>query len=57
MDGFGAVAAEQREMMHFPRRAGLDHQAGAGAQTFLDEMLVDGGGGEQGRNGHVVGVD
>ena len=44
MDGFGTVAAEQREVMHFTGRTGFDHQTGAGTQTLLDQMLVDGGG-------------
>ncbi len=38
---FGTVATEQREMVHFTRRTGFDHQAGAGAQALLDQMLVD----------------
>ena len=38
---FGAVAAEQREVMHLTRRAGLDDEAGRGAQALVDEVLVD----------------
>ncbi len=41
VDRLGAVAGEQREVVHFARRAGLDHQAGAGAQALVDQVLVD----------------
>jgi len=34
MHRFGPIAAEQSEMVHLARRAGLDHQARAGAQAL-----------------------
>ncbi len=57
MDGLRAVTREQREMVDFARRAGLDHQARAGAQTFAHQMLVNSGQRQQRRNGDVIGVD
>ena len=48
MDRLGAVAREQREVMHFARRARLDDEARATcAGPCLHQMLVHGGGGEQ----------
>ena len=40
MDRFRAVAGEQREVMHFARRAGLDDEARAGAQAVANEVLM-----------------
>ena len=57
MDGFGAVTAEQREVMHLARRARLDHQASLGAQAFADQVLVDRGSREQRRNRDAVAVE
>ena len=57
MDGFGAIAREQREVMHLARRAGFHHQPGAGAQTLADQMLVDSGQRQQRRNGDVRRID
>ncbi len=57
MHGFRAVAAQQRKVMHLARRAGLDHQTGAGAQALLDQVLMHRRGGEQRRDRHVIGID
>ena len=43
--------------MHFARLAGLDDEADRGAQPFADEMMMHGGGGEQGRNRRAVRPD
>ncbi|OIQ83878.1 hypothetical protein GALL_343050 [mine drainage metagenome] len=45
--GFGAIAGEQGEVMHFPRGAGIDHQACAGTQAGLDQMMMHGSGRQQ----------
>ncbi len=41
MDRLRAVAGQHGEVMHFARRAGLDDQAGRGAQAFAHQVLVD----------------
>ena len=53
----GAVTTEQREVMRFARRTGLDHETGAGAQTFFDQMLMNRRGREQCRNGDMPGIN
>ena len=50
MDRLGAVAGEQREVVDLARRAGLDDEAGAGAQALAHQVLVHGGGREQRRD-------
>ena len=40
IDGGAAVADQQREMMHFPRLAGLQHQAHARAQPFANQIVM-----------------
>ena len=57
MDRLGAVAGQQREVMHLARRAGFDHQSGRRAQAVGDQMLVHGARGQQRRNGDIVGID
>ena len=57
MHSFRTVAAKQREMMRLTRRAGFDYQTGTGAQTFLDQMLMNRRSRQQRRDGHVVSVD
>ena len=49
----GAITCQHREVMHFARRTGFDHQAGCGAQTFTHQMLVNGGQSQQGGDGHL----
>ena len=57
MHRFGAVAAEQREVMYLARRAGLDDEAGRGAQPLVDEMLVNRGQREQRRDRELIAMD
>ena len=40
-------------MVHLARTAGLHHQAGAGAQAFAHQVLVDRGQGQQSGNRHL----
>ena len=54
---FGAVAAEQGEVMHLTGRAGLDDEAGAGAQALLDQVLVDRRRRQQRRDRDMLGID
>ncbi len=58
MDRFGAVAGEQREVMHLARRAGLDDEAGRRAQALA---APDAGGSPRSRaapeSASMVGVD
>ena len=46
----GAVAEQQRAVMHFARVAGLDDQRAARARAFAHQMMVHAGRGEQARN-------
>ena len=57
MDGFGAITRQHGEMVHFTRGTGFDHQTGGGAQTSNHQVLVNGGQGQQGRNGNLGSVD
>ena len=41
MDGFGAIATKQREMMDFSRGAGFNDQTCVCAQAFANQMLMD----------------
>ena len=47
VDGFGAIACKNAEMMHFACLAGFDHKAGLHPQPLTDEVVVDGGGCQQ----------
>ncbi len=40
IDRFGAVSGEQGKVMHFACRARFNHDAGAGAQARIDQMMV-----------------
>ena len=55
--GFGAVTGKQGEMMRFTRGTGFDNQPDTRAQTLGDQMVVHGGGGQQGRNRDMLGID
>ena len=44
-------------MMHLARLAGLHDEADRGAQTLADQVVVDGGGGEQRRDGDAPGAE
>ncbi len=57
VDGFGAVAAQEGEVMDFTRRAGFHDQAGIGAQAGADQVLVDRGRRQQRGDGHAFAVD
>ena len=47
----GAIADEEREVVHFTRVTGLDDDGDAGAETFADQIVVQAGDGEQRRHG------
>ncbi len=55
MDRLGAVAREQREVVHFAGRSGIDDQACRRAQALLHQVLVHGRGGEQRRDRQPLG--
>jgi hypothetical protein len=44
-------------MMHLARLAGLDDEAGLGAQAALDQVVVDGRRGQEARDGRVLAAD
>ena len=56
VDRFGTEAAKQAEVMHLAGRAGLHHQPRAGAQSLLDEVLVNCREAEQRGNRDVLAV-
>ena len=56
IDHAGAVAEQQRAVVHFARIARLDDQRAAGAAAFADEMMVHAGGGQQARNRRQVAI-
>ena len=53
--GFGTVACQHGEVVHFAGGAGFHDQTGSSAQTFAHQMLVDGRQGQQRRNGDLGG--
>ena len=56
VDGGGAVADEQRDVVDLADVAGLDQQAHLGALLGADEVVVDGGGEQQRGDRRVLGV-
>ena len=52
-----AVADQRRHVVDVARLAGLDHQAGAQPRAAADEVVVDGGDGQQRRHRHPLGTD
>ena len=56
VDGGGAVADEQRHMVHLAYVARLDQQTDPGALLGADQVVVDRGGQQQGRDRCVLGV-
>src|SRR5450830_1198016 len=54
--GFGTVAGQQREVVRLAGRAGFHDEAGGGTQALADQVLVDGGRGQQRRDGDAVGA-
>ena len=57
VDGGSAETDEAGEMVYFPDVAGFHDDADLAAVSFADEVVVDGGAGQQRRNGCVVGVN
>jgi hypothetical protein len=56
MHGFGAVASQHGEVVHFTRGAGFHHQTG-GTQALAHQVLVNGRQRQQRRNGHLQARD
>ncbi len=54
MDGLGAVAGQHGEVVYLAGGAGLDHQAGGGAQALAHQVLVDGRQRQQRGDGDVA---
>ena len=54
VDRRGAVADQGREVMHLARLARLEHEARLQARALAYEVVVDGGDGEQGRDGGAL---
>ena len=55
-DGAGAVAEQHGHVMHLARLARFDHEPHQGARAGADQVVVDGRGGEQGRDRRVLRV-
>ena len=49
-----AEAKERRYLMHIPRFRGFENQRYRGSLSGIDQMLLDRGNGQQGRNRHMV---
>ena len=56
IDRAAAVADEQREVMHFARFAGFEHQAHARAQAFADQIVMQAGDRQQRGNRRELAV-
>ncbi len=50
VDRAGAVADQQRDVMHFARLAGFDDQRAARPRALADQVMVHAGGRQQARN-------
>ena len=57
VDRGGAVADQHGDALHAARLARLDDQAGLEARPLADEVMVDGGDGEQGRDRRALRPD
>ena len=57
MHSFRAITRQHREVMHLAGRTCFHHQTGAGAQTFFDQVLVNGRQSQDRRNRHLARVD
>ena len=57
VDRHRAIADQHGKMMHFARLARFDHQADLGARAVADQVMVQAGDRQQGRDGGVVLVD
>ena len=56
VDGGGAEAQQAGEVVHLARLAGLDDEAALRAQALADEVVVDGGDGQERGDRGVVGI-
>ena len=56
VDGLGAIASQQGEMMNFAGLSGLDDQTDLGPEPAADQVVMHGRGGQQRRNGYVLGI-
>ena len=54
IDRFGTITGQGAEMMHFSRFAGFHDKPRLHAQALADQMVMDGGGGQQRRHRHAV---
>ncbi len=57
VDGLGAIAGQDGEVVDLSGRPGLHHQARLGAQAHAHQMMMHGGGGQQGGDGDMVRID
>jgi hypothetical protein len=57
VDGFGAIAGQGGELVHFARFAGFHHQANRGAQALADQVVVHRRRRQQRRDRDAVGAD
>ncbi len=57
VDGVRAIADEAGEVMYLARLARLDQQADPRARSGANEMVVQPGDGQQGRDGRFVAAD
>ena len=57
VDRLSAVADQQREVHHLARFPRFNDQTDPGACLLADQVVVDRGGGEERRDGHVRGID
>ena len=57
VDGIGAVAEQNGEVMHLAGVARFEDEAGFGALAFADEVVVQARAGQQGGDGSQLGVD
>ena len=53
IDRAGTVADQQSKVVHFARLAGFNNQSATGTLKFFDQMMVHGGGCEQGGNRRI----
>ncbi len=56
MNGLGAVARQHRKVVDLAGRTGFHHQAGRGAQTLANEVLMNRRQGKRRRNSDVIAV-
>ena len=57
IDRAAAVADQQREMMHFARFAGFEHESNARPRAFANQMMMQAGNRQQRRNRRIVFID